>query len=250
MANKYTRKAREGKATDEADEFVSFWQKVYDFVIPYTRPIVLGGVGFVAVLGGVWTIDHFVTASHEESAEELGRALRIAEAELLTDADKDKDKDKDKDAIPRFKTIQERSDAAVAALDKLDKDHGSSSSAKRGAMLRAGLLFDAGKLPEAEAAYKKFIDDVSEDDSVGFVAREGVGLCQEAAGKLDDALATYTAMEKIPDMKDRVLYDEARVTARKGDKKRAAELYKSLVDKTPASPLKDDAEARLAALEG
>ena len=38
--------------------------------------------------------------------------------------------------------------------------------------------------------------------------------------------------------------------AHKGDKKKAAELYKALVDKTPASPLKDDAEARLAGLDG
>jgi tetratricopeptide (TPR) repeat protein len=118
-------------------------------------------------------------------------------------------------------------------------------------MLRAGTLFDLGRFDDAEAAYKKYFEGAGGEDRLRFVAREGMGVCEEAKGKNDEALAIYQDVEKAAGdfYRDRAMFDQARVLARKGDKKSAADIYKKILEKSPATSLKDEINARLASLE-
>ena len=89
--------------------------------------------------------------------------------------------------------------------------------------------------------------------AIALVAREGAGLCDEAKGKLDDALEKYKALEpkgeKNEFYKDRAMWDQARVYIKKGDKKKAAEVLADALVKVPNSSLKDEIQAQLATLE-
>ncbi len=240
----YTRKPH-GQA-NQPDEFVSFWQKAYEATLPYTRAILFTVVGAIAVLVAVWVIDHFVTTSREEATETFDHAVRVAEAELITDTAPVKPEDK----LPRFKTDKERLEASLAEIDKLETGKGSGQVGRRARLARAGLLFDLGRFPEAEADYRKYLDGAHDDDTLRFLAREGVGLSLEAQGKLDDALAAYKELEpKGGDFyRDRALWDQARVLVKKGDKKGAEAAYRDLLAKVPRSGLKDEVETQLGLL--
>jgi hypothetical protein len=235
----YTRKAQ----VKQPDEFISFWQKAYEAALPYTRPIAFAAVGAVVVLAAVWGIDYLLTTSREEATDAFDHANRVAEAELITDSSPAKPEDK----LPRFKSGKERLEASLAELDKLDKDKHSTQVAKRAELARAGVLFDLGRFADAEAAYKKFLEGAGENDPLRFLGREGVGLCLEAQGKLDEALASFKDLEpKGGDFyRDRALYDQARVLVKKGDKKGAEAAYRDILAKVPKTNLKDEVEAQL-----
>lgn len=244
--SKYTRKGNQPQALTSPDEFVSFWSRAYDALAPRWRQLGYAAIAVAVAIAGGWTFSYLAAHSREQATELFGRATAIAEAELITDALPVKSEDK----IPRYKTDQERAGAALAELEKLDKDFSSSRVAQRSLLARAGLLFRLGRLPEAEAAWKKFLDAAPADDSMRFVASEGMALCAEGQNRLDDALAIYRQLEpKSGDFfRDRALWGQARLLTKKGDKKGAGQKYQELITRLAESPLRDDAQNRLGLL--
>ncbi len=244
--SKYTRKQR----TAPEDEFVSFWDKVFKQIEPYARAIAITAVTAAVLVAAVWGATTFSEHKQQLATEDFGRAVRIYEADLLT-TDEPPKQTEEENPIPRFKTEKERADATLKALDEFDGKHSSSGAAHEAKLFRAGIYFDQGRLDDAAAAYAKFLED-AHPSPLQAVAREGLGLCKEQQGKLDDALAEYKQLEpKTGDYyRDRALWDEARVLTKKGDKKGAAEKLKELIAKTPTSPLKDEAQNQIAQLEG
>jgi hypothetical protein len=243
--SKYTRKQRQ---TAPQDQFVGFWDRLFDKAAPYTRAILITAITAAAIIGAVWGISSFLDHKAQAATEAFGRAVRIYEAELITDDNPVKADEEN--AVPRFKTERERADATLAELDAFDKKYGSSPTVEEARLFRAGVLYDLGRWDDAAAQFERFAKE-SHALPLQLVAREGLGLCDEARGKLDEALVEYQRMEpKTGDFfRDRALWDEARVLGKKGDKKAAAAKLKELMDKLPGSPLKDEAQNQLAQLE-
>jgi tetratricopeptide (TPR) repeat protein len=245
--SKYHRKDKKPKQ----DEFVSFWQRVYDKVSPYLNALGVVSVTALVILFAVWGLSSHFERRAQSAAEQFGRAVRIYDADLITDATPEA-----KDEVnptPRFKTAKERADATLAELDKLDKDWGSTDVARGATLFRAGVLYDQQRFDDASAAYDKFVKSAPRDAATLALAREGLGLCDEARGKLDEALARYKELETVGAKdfyRDRALYAQARVYTKKGDKKKAAELYKEILAKTPTTPLKDEVQTQLALVGG
>jgi tetratricopeptide (TPR) repeat protein len=245
--SKYNRKQH----TKPEDEFVSFWQHVFNKVEPYARAIGITAASAVLVWFAVWGLSSWLEHRTEAAAEAFGRAVRIYDAELLTDNAPPTPPSDEEAPIPRFKTDKERAEAALAELDGVDKKYGSLAVATDGLVFRAGVLYDLGRFDEAQAAYSKFLEHAKKDAPLAPLAREGIGLCAEARGKLDEALTAYQALEpKTGDFyRDRALFAQARIYAKKGDKKKAAELYQQVLAKMPTSPLRDEIQGHLALLE-
>ncbi|SRR5258706_6754362 len=244
--SKYHRKQRKGSQ----DEFVGFWQKVFEKAAPYARAIGVICATALVLVFIVWAISGWVEHRAEGAAELFGRAVKIYDADLVTEGLEPKTDEEN--PIPRFKTAPERANAALAALDELDKKFGSTDVAKDALLVRAGIEFDLARYDAAVDHYRKSLERAPKDAAVAALAREGIGLAREAQNKLDDALVEYQAMEpKSGDFyRDRALWDQARVYLKKGDKKRALELYKELLTKLPNSQLRDDVQTRLATIEG
>ena len=242
--------------TAPPDQFVGFWQRMYERIAPYVTGGLLALIGIVVLIIGAWAGSVWLEGRKERATEQLGRTIRIAEAELLPAVDKDKDKDKDKDPeeidseVPRYKTAKERNDAVLQAVGELDKAYGSTPAAIRGSLLRAGVLYDQGKYADAEAAYRKYLDSKPSEPALIALAHEGVGLSAEARGELDAALVAFQAQQVGNFYRERSQWNQARIYAKKKDKKKATEIYKDLLTKAaPQSALRDEVQNRLAALE-
>lgn len=244
--SKYNRK----KPLTEDDEFVEFWTRLGIKLKPYATAIGIALGTALVIVFVVWGIAAHREKKREEAGEMFGRAVRIYDADLITDTNPEKSDELD--PIPRFKTEKERVAATLAQLDALDKKFGGSSVADQSLMFRAGILFDEGKYEDAAREYARYLKDAPHDAAVTAVAREGAGLCDEARGKLDDALKNYQELEpKTGDFyRDRALYDQARIYAKKGDKKKAGALYREILEKVPTTALKDEVQSHLADLEG
>ena len=243
--SKYTRKKKDAPQ----DEFVGFWEKLAKKAEPYARAIAITAVTAAVLIAVVWAISSWMEKKSQAATEAFGRAVRIYEADLIT-ADEPVKSD-EINPVPRFKTEQERAEATLQALDAFDKKYKKAATARQAMLFRAGVYFDLGRWDDAAAAYEKFLEDTHPSPLIA-VGREGLGLVREQQGKLDEALGLYQQIEpKVGDYyRDRALWDQARVWRKKGDKKKAAELLKQLVQKVPGSPLKDEAQTQIAELEG
>jgi predicted negative regulator of RcsB-dependent stress response len=244
--SKYTRKPRQ----KPQDEFVGFWDRLFRAAEPYARAIGITVLTAGVLIAVVWVVTNWMERKAQAATEAFGRAVRIYEAELAG-AGEEPPKADEENPVPRFKTDKERAEATLKELDEFDKKYGRSATADEATLFRAGVYFDLGRVDEAAATYQKFLK-AAHASPLTTTAQEGLGLCKEQQGKLDEALAQYQALEpKTGDFfRDRALWDQARVWVKKGDKKKAVERLKELVAKMPTSPLKDDAQNQLAQLEG
>jgi predicted negative regulator of RcsB-dependent stress response len=241
--SKYTRKQR----VTQSDEFLSFWQKAFVKAEPYARAIMITIGSTLAVVFVAWGVTGHYERKAQASTEIWGRAVRVYDSDLL-EAEGASPKAADTDGTtPRYKTESERAEAALKELQPLEK----SALGKNAQLFRAGVLYDLGRYEEADALFQSFLKGGNQIESLHAVAQEGIGLCQEARGQLDAALASYKKLEPSRGdyFRDRALYDQARVVLKKGDKMGARKLYAELLAKTPTSPLREDAQNRLTVLE-
>jgi len=244
VAKRYTR-----KELKRPDEFLTFWQHVYEVLRGSGRPIVIGLVIAGLAIGSTmaWSSRHERTES--EASRALSRAMKIYSAELLTDEEAGR-KATEEDEIPRFKTAEERRKATLAALDETLARFKDSGTTRDVEMVRAGVLLDGEKYDEAIKAYGDFLARTDTDHRLRFLAREGRGYAFEGKGQLDLALDEFRKLEMEGDLyKDRAQYHQARLLEKKGDAPGAEKMYKAILDKFPATGLRDEIGNRLAALE-
>ncbi|MBL8635924.1 MAG: tetratricopeptide repeat protein [Myxococcales bacterium] len=234
-------------ASGTPDGFVGFWQRKWESITVYfSRGLVLL-VGLVVLIVAGWGISQYLDGRKERSTEALGRALRIADAPLITEQDKDVEQS---DEVPRFKTNKERQDSALKVLADLDKDYASTPAALRATLMKASLAYDQGRYPEAESLYRRFVDAKPREQALVLLAQEGIGLCAEARSDFAAAQAAYTAQAAGDLFKERSQWNLARVYAKQGNKAKAVEIYKEMLAKgDPKSSLRDDIQNRLSQLE-
>lgn len=242
-----TKSKRDVPQTDVSDKFLTFWQKILDWLIARSPMLGLLILVMVVALTAAWGVKSMLASRKEKAAEQLSKALKISQAELLRETESSSPDDE----LPRFKTEKERADAALKALEKLRADHGGSEAAERAALVRGSILMQQGKYDEARAAYEDFLKKPVQNEALAGAAREALGLCAEAQGKIDEALKIFQegAASGPAFYKDRFLFAQARLLLQKGEKKKAADLYKDILTKSPQSPLKDEINNRLLALE-
>ena len=229
------------------DGLVGFWQKQWESITLYFSRGLALVVGVLVLIVAGWGISQYLDGRKERSTEALGRAIRIAEAPLLTETDKDVEQS---DEVPRFKTVKERQDSTLKVLGDLDKDYASTPAALRAALVKASVAYDQGRYPEAEALYRRFVDAKPREQALVLMAQEGIGLCAEARGDLAAAQAAFAAQAAGDLFKERSQWNQARVYAKQGNKQKAVEMYKELLAKgDPKSSLRDDIQNRLAQLE-
>ena len=93
------------------------------------------------------------------------------------------------------------------------------------------------------------------DQRLWFLAQEGLAYAQESSGQIDKAIESFGPLAeraKAPDnfMRDRALFNQARLLERKGARKDAEKVYREILTELPQSALKDEINDRLAVLEG
>jgi tetratricopeptide (TPR) repeat protein len=236
------------KELKNPDQFVSFWTHVGEFVRAH-RLAVLAGVGGLVVLGVAgYLISDVVTKHASQSSAAFARIERISSAELLPATG---EAPKTDDGLPHFKTEDARLEAALKEADTYASQH---SDFKADALLlKAKYLLALGKNSEALAIYQGQLRNL--DSRLRFLAQEGLGYALEASGQIDSAIAAFTALADESQAaagfyRDRALFNKARLLEKKGSTKEADQLLKEILEKTPATALKEEIKERQAALEG
>jgi hypothetical protein len=237
------------KELKNPDQFVTFWGRVGAYINQHRLKVIGGAAALVVVGFGSWGVSALMAKKAAENSLAFSRIEKIANAELLPEKGEPNKKD---DGLPHFKTEQARLEAALKEVDTFLGAHGSSNLKDEALLLKARYLLALGKTSESLAIYKDQLSGV--DQRLRFLAREGLAYAQEAAGQIDDALATFTALADDAQnaggfYRDRALFSKARLLQQKGSAKDAQKLLHEILEKTPTTPLREEINDRLATLE-
>jgi tetratricopeptide (TPR) repeat protein len=238
------------KELKRPDQFVGFWQgasmKVGRFAGENAKALVVGVSALATVVIGLFVLSWVNEGRAGRASEALGRAEKIAGAELATPGAPPKN-----DSIPRFATEKERLEGALTALD----GHFGKRSplGDEAALVRGNLLLSLGRADEAQALYEKLLSSRL-DERLRFLAREGLGYAYEKKGKLAEAQATFAKLGTDATglgafYKDRARYHDARLAELQGNPGEATRIYHEVLDKNPTTSLREEISNRLALLE-
>jgi tetratricopeptide (TPR) repeat protein len=238
------------KELKHPDQFVSFWTHVAAFVSAHRMALVAGLGGAIVIGVAAWGVTNLLARRAATVSRDFARIEKVATADLLPATG---EAPKSDDGLPHFKTEEARVEAALKQADTFLGAHGGSGLADEALLLKAKYLMALNRAPEALAIYQSKLGAV--DSRLRFLATEGLGYALEATGQTDAALAAFTqlaadAEKEAGFYRDRALYHKARLLEKKGSSKDAGKLFHEILDKTPTTPLREEINDRLAALEG
>jgi len=138
-----------------------------------------------------------------------------------------------------------KKDQAIKQLKTLVDRYEGTFSASQGSFLLAKLYYDDGKIKDAATYFKKYIDEYSDDDILTPSALAGYADCLYKQKKYDQAALYYEkAYKSNKDFPEAAafLYSAALSYRDAGDKAKAAEAAKKVVQEFKDSPYKSRAE--------
>src|SRR5688572_996291 len=131
------------------------------------------------------------------------------------------------DNLPHFKSERERLEGALKEADAFIAGHGAGLR-DEALLLKARYLVALGRASEAVPIYSQLAGSL--DERLWFLAQDGLAHAHEAAGQLDKAIESYGALAERAKasgnfMRDRALYNRARLLEQKGAAKDATKVY-------------------------
>lgn len=264
--NKGRYSSREGeRAPEPIEAALGLVEQAAESARPYMREIFVAvGVVVVGVAGlSLW---NWNAARRDSSASTaLDGVLSTARAEIVVpesaDAGVAAGPPAPKSDEEQYVSEQARTEAALARLAKLEKEHGSADVAKNALVLEGAMLFDLGRWDDALRSYRRAALKAT-DATLVRVAREGIGYTEEAKALAEKtpaareaglklALVAFAALQ--PDAKgagfDLATYHQARVKAALGERDAALVLYRAARAASESTALKQQIDNRVATLE-
>jgi tetratricopeptide (TPR) repeat protein len=235
------------KELKQPDEFVSFWTHLGTKLAQHRNKVITVLLVTAVAFGAGWGLSTYRTSQAAKATEAFARIDRIATAELLpekTDESKAKEAKAEDDGVPRLEAANKEVDSFLAT-------YGSAGIGRKALFGKASRLVALGKPEEAVTIYTGLVGSETNPD-LRPLEQEGIGAAYEAAGKLDDALRTYSALADAAGAGnfylDHALFAKARVLEKQGKAKDAEQVLRDILNKAPKTMLRQQIDDRLAVL--
>jgi tetratricopeptide (TPR) repeat protein len=243
------------KELKQPDEFVSFWTHLGAKLAKHRWKVIATVASAGVALAAGWGVVSYRNTQAAKATVAFARIDRIASADLLPEKPEDKAAKPEKteeDPVPRFKTEQERLEAANKESDAFIATFGSEGLGRRALFGKASRLLVLGKAAEAANLYDTLAAN-EPNAELRAMEQEGSAAASEAAGKLDDALRSYTALAELCQHSgsfylDRALFAKARILEKQGKGKDAEQALRDILTKVPKTSLRPQIDDRLAVL--
>lgn len=223
------------KQLKQPDEFQQVAGKGMEWVAAHQRQVaLLAGAAVLAVVLA-WGLSTWRAAREAKAGGDLSQALELESRPIGAEAQPGQES---------FPSKEERSKAAVAALDKVRADHGGTTAAQTALAELGFLKLKAGDAAAAQKDLTDFLAGAGKDHPLRAFAQESLGYAAEAQGKLDDARAAF---EKLRDLglPARADYQAARLALVQGKPEAKAQLEKIAKDYPKDTDVVREANARL-----
>ena len=148
-----------------------------------------------------------------------------------------------------FKSDAERQQAVAEAAAAVRSRAGGSNAARTAALLSGAARLRLDEWDAALADFRAFLVEAAHDDLLRFAALDGVARAQEGKGDLEAAARSFEqAGREVALYADRAALERARVLVRAGKGEEARKLLQAFAEEHKDSPLRAEAQQRLARL--
>jgi len=147
-------------------------------------------------------------------------------------------------ATETFPNKDERSKAAIAALEKVRADHASSTAALTAQAELGFLKLRTGDAAGAQKDLSDFLSAAGKDHPLRVFAQESLGYAYEGQGKLDDARAAFEQLRTL-DLPARADFQAARLALEQGKPDAKAQLEKVAKDYSKEQDVVREANLRI-----
>lgn len=218
MAKKKTRR----KEPRQRVEILSTPQRISRWGRDHKRTVMWASAGLVLLL-----LLSAAVLLYRAHREERARTLYAEASELLRSGQKE---------------------TAIARLEKLLHDYGSTGVATDALLEMGDLYFQKGSYDRAAACYEDLRNRLSPESSLYFHVLENLGASYEAGGDRDAALKVYQrlAQEGPPVYRRQAQLYLGRVYEAAGDRQQAMSHYESYLSQNPSAPFTEMLRVRLA----
>jgi predicted negative regulator of RcsB-dependent stress response len=227
------------------DEFVDSTWRIVERLEENIKPIIFGAVAIVAVVAIVLGIATWQKARARAGADLLARAQAA-----LTGPIASQDAPQPEAAYsPTFASQDQRYEEALTRLETAAEE-GGGAAGRLATFLRGVALLEAGRAEEALAPLEAAVDQLGEDASIGGSVRARLAQAHIETGQLEAAAEIWRnlADEDGSFPGDLALLELGGVHEARGDTAAARAAYNELIEVYADSPLRSQAEERLAAL--
>lgn len=253
-STKKPRKKFSRKDLKKPDEFVEKGSQIGELINVHRKKILIGAavvMGVLIIAAGVYVMmeERAVQSSQvmNDALAELGKPVQSAS--LFSGSSEGEDEDS-------FASRTEKDRAVKEAFEKATEQASSATIRKMATLGEARSKLSLGQHEEAQKLYQSFVDDPQGAEPFLYLAYEGLGMCLEGQGKLDEALKQYKILEGVGDGKytDLALYHQARVLEHQEKANEAKKIYarlaKNINEAPKMSPMLGYLQERIAGKEG
>jgi hypothetical protein len=207
------------------------------------RKALLVGLGLaVAVLVAAVAADSVVRSRRAAAGGALYQALDAADGEVTTVPLPGLDRQ-------TFKTDADRQRAVIAAAAVARRQHAGTAAGATASLVAGEAHLRLREWDPAAAAFQEYLSAAPAGDAMRFAALDGLARAQEGKGDLEGALLGYERLgQEAPMVKDRAAIEQARVLAKAGKAAEARKRLEAFPTEFKDSPLKPEAQERLAGL--
>ena len=227
------------------DEFVDSTWRIVERLEENIKPIIFGAVAIVAVVAIVLGIATWQKARARAGADLLARGQAALSAPIAAE-------DAPRPDAPYSPTFASRDQRYSEALTRLQEaaEEGGGTAGRLATFLRGVALLEAGRAGEAVAPLETAVNRLGDDPSIGGSVRARLAQAHLENGQLEEAAGIWRALadEDGSFPGDLALLELGGVHEASGDLEAARAAYNELIEVYADSPLRSQAEERLAAL--
>ncbi|MEW5721846.1 MAG: tetratricopeptide repeat protein [Thermodesulfobacteriota bacterium] len=211
------------------DEFLTFSEKVFNYVSEHSKQFLTGVVAAVAVILFLVVLNWY----RDYSAGQAAQAYNGASGGLETKTNPDPEKAK----------------SIAAALEAFLAEYPGSDPARLALLDLGSLYYRLGQYDKSLEYYRRFLDSLrKEEESLRPLVLDSMAYAYESMGKLEEAVQTWEKVLALPGdlMKEEAQMGLGRVNLVLGRKDRSQAAYQTVIQKYPDSPQASLARVKLA----
>lgn len=191
------------KQLKKPDEFQVLAGKAVEWVLAHQRPVTAAVIAVVVVILAAWGFTAWRSSREAKAGGALSEALDLESRPIAGEGPAQPGQE-------TFPNKEERTKAALAALEKVRADHGGTTAAATAQAEIGFLKLRNGDAAGAQKDLSDFLGSSGKDHPLRPFAQESLGYALEAQGKLDEARAAFEKLREM-DMPARADYHAARL---------------------------------------
>lgn len=236
------------KKLREPDEFVSFTQRALGWLYDKRSLLITAGLIVIAIVLGFFGWRWYVEEATLEASSAFVDAREILDAPVASSSDPAEAGTSQADGS--YPSEQDKLRAALAALEQVQQNYGTSQTASLAAYFIGECHWRLGEYDQAIAAFERYLEAAGAGGELSAFAVEGIAASLENKGEYAQAKKHYQRLTEPPfeSQRARALYHMARMEQALGDEQAAARKLRELLDEFPQTPYRREAETRLSLL--